>query len=258
MQSIDFGKTAADYRRYRAGFPEDYFVRIAQYGVGVAMQSLLDIGTGTGTLARGFARRGCHVTALDPALPLMEQARLMDAEAGVAVHYLEGRAEQTGLPDASFDVVTAGQCWHWFRRHEAALEARRLLRPGGALVISHFDWLPVAGNVVAASETLIRKHNPHWDMGDGKGVYPQWFSDLMQADFVAIESFSFDIDVPYSHDGWRGRLRASAGIAASLDQAAIERFDGDLADMLAADFPQSILAVPHRVFTVLGRKAHSH
>ncbi len=115
-------------------------------------------------------------------------------------------------------------------------------------MISHFDWLTVTGNVVGASEALIRQHNPHWDMGDGKGIYPQWFSDLMRADFVAIESFSFDIDVPYSHEAWRGRLRASAGIAASLEPRAIERFDADLATMLAADFPQTTLAVPHRIF----------
>ncbi len=47
MQAIDFAQELPpDYRRYRAGFPEDYFARVAQYGVGVATQALLDIGTG--------------------------------------------------------------------------------------------------------------------------------------------------------------------------------------------------------------------
>ncbi len=132
-----------------------------------------------------------------------------------------------------------------------------MLHANGLLVISHLDWLPAPGNVVAASEALIRRHNPNWNLGDGKGIYPQWFSDLMEAGFVGIESFSFDLDLPYSHEAWRGRLRASAGIAASLEPPAIERFDLALAAMLAAEFPENLLAVPHRVFTVLGRKPRS-
>ncbi|RZI40888.1 SAM-dependent methyltransferase [Herbaspirillum sp. HC18] len=254
MNAIDFGKTAADYRRHRAGFPEDYFARLAPYGVGVRGQRVLDLGTGTGTVARGLARRGCVVTAIDPASPLMAQARELDAEAGVHVDYREGTAEQTGLPDQSFDVVTAGQCWHWFKRDLAAAEASRVLRAGGTCVISHFDWLPLAGNVVEATEALIMRHNPAWKMAGGKGVHPAWFSDLAQAGFLGIESFSFDVDVIYNHDAWRGRIRASAGVAASLEQEAVCRFDEALAELLAKQFPSEPLAIPHRVFAVLGRK----
>lgn len=254
MLQVDFGKTAADYRRHRAGFPEAYFGRVAQYGIGIKSQTLLDLGTGTGTLARGFARRGCRVTGLDPAAAMMAQAKQIGFDEGVHVDYIEARAEDSNLPDEAFDVITAGQCWHWFQRDLVAREAMRMLRANGALVISHLDWLPVPGNVVAVSEALIQCHNPEWKAGDGKGIYPQWFSDLMTAGFVGIESFSFDVDLPYSHKAWRGRLRASAGIAASLEAPAIEKFDKELASMLAAEFPESMLAIPHRVFTVLGRK----
>ena len=44
--------------------------------------------------------------------------------------------------------------------NSAALEARRLLAPSGRLVIAHFDWLPLPGNVVEATEALIKAHNP--------------------------------------------------------------------------------------------------
>jgi SAM-dependent methyltransferase len=254
MNNVDFGKTAQDYRRHRAGFPEDYFARVAPYGIGIRHQRLLDVGTGTGTVARGFARRGCRVIGIDPSTELMEQAKALDAEAGVAVDYRKATAEDTALADASVDVVTAGQCWHWFKRDAAAREAWRVLRDGGALVISHFDWLPLKGNVVEATEALILKHNPDWKLAGGRGVYPWWFSDLAIAGFRGIESFSFDIDVPYSHESWRGRIRASAGVAASLPPEAVEKFDRELAQLLASDFPAEPLAIPHRVFTVLGRK----
>src|SRR3990172_8874953 len=52
----DFGKAAEDYARYRKGFPDSFFKRLLQDGIGMPGQSILDLGTGTGSLARGFAR----------------------------------------------------------------------------------------------------------------------------------------------------------------------------------------------------------
>ncbi|HSA81470.1 MAG TPA: class I SAM-dependent methyltransferase [Geminicoccaceae bacterium] len=249
---VNFGRTASDYARHRAGFPEALFDRLVQNGMVAAGQRLLDLGTGTGSLARGFARRGLLVTGLDPARPLLDQARRLDAAAGVAVEYLLARAESTGLPDASFDVVSAGQCWHWFERARAAQEVRRLLRPGGRVVIAHFDWLPLAGNVVEATERLIRQHNPDWTHGGGTGLHPAWLADLALAGFTRLETFSFDHAIDYSHAAWRGRIRASAGIAASLDAAAVARFDAAHEALLARDFPDQPLRVPHRCWAAIG------
>ena len=62
---IDFGKTAEDSARHRAGFPPALFDRLQRIGIGKPGQRLLVLGTGTGTLARGFATGGCGVTGLD-------------------------------------------------------------------------------------------------------------------------------------------------------------------------------------------------
>lgn len=251
---IDFGKTARDYGRYRAGFPDALFTRLASFGVGLPGQRVLDLGTGTGTLARSFARRGCLVTGLDPSVPLTEEARRLDREAGVAIQYVIGKAEQTSLPDRSFDVVSAGQCWHWFDRATAAQEVWRLLVPHGWLVIAHFDWIPLPGNVVEATERLIEQHNPAWKLGGGRGLYPRWLTDVAIAGFHNIETFSFDIFTPYTHEAWRGRIRASAGIAASLSSEQVALFDTDLQQLLQEKFPTNPLAVHHRVFALVCQK----
>ncbi len=251
---IDFGRTAADYRRHRAGFPPALLERLAAFGVGQAGQRLLDLGTGTGSLGRLFARRGCSAVGLDPSEPLLAQARELDREAGVAVTYRVGRAEATGFEDAAFDVVTAGQCWHWFDRPAASREALRILRPGGRIVIAHYDWLPLPGNVVEATEALILRHNPAWRGAGGHGVYPRWFGDLSGAGFGALESFSFDRPEPYTHEGWRGRIRASAGVAASLDAEQVARCDAELAALLRERFPAEPLQIPHRVFALIGTR----
>lgn len=248
---IDFGKTAQDYGRYRAGFPDELFTRLAKFDVGLPGQRVLDLGTGTGTLGRGFARRGCMVTGLDPSAPLVEEAKRLDQEAGVGTQYVIAKAEQTGLPNASFEAVSAGQCWHWFDRPTAAQEVRRLLVPRGRLVIAHFDWIPLPGNVVAATEKLIEQHNPEWTMSGGRGIYARWLGDVAIAGFQNIETFSFDEFTRYTHEAWRGRIRASAGIAASLPPERVARFDADLQRLLQERFPEDLLAVHHRVFALV-------
>ncbi len=247
---VDFGRTAADYARHRAGFPEALFERLAARGIGRAGQRVLDLGSGTGSLARGFARRGARVMALDISEDLLAQARVLAAEEGVAVETLCAPAEDSGLAAARFEVVSAGQCWHWFDRPRAAAEARRLLAPGGRLAICHFDWLPRPGNVVAATEALIEAHNPAWTLGGGDGFYPAWAADAAGAGFGAIESFSFENSVPYDHAAWRGRVRASAGVGGSLSPEAVAAFDRALGALLAAEFPSEPLRVPHRCFAL--------
>ncbi len=249
----DFGATANDYRCHRAGFPASIFTRLAAHGIGRPGQVLVDLGTGTGTLARGFAARGCQVTGIDHGQPLLEEARQLDQIAGVEVNYIHAKAERTGVPTDYADVVSAGQCWHWFDRPLAIAEVQRILKPAGRLVIAHFDWLPLAGNLVEATEQLVLEHNPSWSMGGQCGIYTDWFRDLGAAGFGAIESFSYDVEVPYSPEAWRGRVRACGGVGAVLPPAAVASFDEQLAALLRERYPESMLEVPHRVFAVVAR-----
>jgi SAM-dependent methyltransferase len=249
----DFSRTAADYARHRAGFPPELLDRLARIGVARAGTRVVDLGTGTGSLARLFARHGCEVTGVDIAGPLLEQARLLDREAGVQVAYVEGSAEATGLPDDRFDVVTAGQCWHWFDRPAAAREVLRLLVSGGTVVIAHFDWLPIEGNVVQATEEIILRYTPTWPFADRAGLYPRWLIDLQTAGFTGIETFSFDVPVSYSREAWVGRVRASAPIAGTLDPDGVTACSQELTAMLHERFPEEPLMVPHRVWAVTAR-----
>ena len=247
---VDFGRTSEDYGRYRAGFPTALFERLAARGIGLPGQRVLDLATGTGTMARHLALRRCQVTALDVAEAQLEQARQLDRAAGVRVTYLVAPAEETGLPAAGFDVVTAGQSWHWFDRPRAAREVRRLLVAGGRLVIAYLDWLPLAGSVVQATEALILRYHPAWPYANDTGLHPEWSPGLARAGFSNIETFSFDLDIPYSHEAWRGRIRASAPIGASLPPEEVAAFDDELKSLLAGRFPQDPLAIPHRVFAI--------
>jgi len=261
MPDIDFGRAAADYARHRAGFPPELFHRLHAFGVGLPGQRLLDIGSGTGTLARGFAARGCQVTALDRSAELLAAARILAEEERVRLEPVQAVAEALPVASSSFDVVSAGQCWHWFDRARAAAEAFRVLKSGGRLVIAHFDWLPLPGNMVQATEDLIIQYNPAWaelevlKLSRNTGIYGVWLTDVALAGFTDIETFSFDVDVLYTHEAWRGRIRASAGVAAAgLSPETIAAFDADLARLLRDRYPSEPLRVPHRVFALICTK----
>ena len=251
--TIDFGRTAGDYGRYRAGYPPEIFDRLGALGIGRPGQRVLDIGTGTGFFGRGLALRGAEVTGLDPSEALIAEARRLDREAGVVVSYVAGKAEDTGLATGSFDVVSAAQCWHWFDAARAAAEARRLLVPGGWLVIAHYDWLPLAGNVVEATERLILQHNPAWRGAGGTGMHPEHLGAVAGAGFEEMKIFFFEEPAIYSHEAWRGRIRASAGVGASLSPEKVAAFDVELAALLRERFPEEPLAVPHRAWALIGR-----
>ncbi len=247
----DFGAASEDYAQHRAGFPDSFFERLAKFRVGIKGQLIVDLGTGTGSLARGFAKQGCLVIGIDRSDEMLSAAQELDSSVGVVVEYRLAKAEDTGLPGTTYDVVAAGQCWHWFDRPRAAVEVKRLLKPGGIAIIAHFDWVPITGNLVRATEELIESHNPSWSMGDGFGMYPLWLRDLGEAGFKDIETFSYDIDIPYTPEAWRGRIRASAGVGGSMSSGKVGKFDEELAKLMSLHYQETILQIPHRVFAVI-------
>lgn len=257
--NADFGKTAADYATHRAGYPDFLFQRLMRRGLVAPGMRALDLATGTGFLGRGLAQRGLKVTGLDISADMIAASRALDAAHGVRLEYVVGKAEATGLPAASFDLVTAACCWHWFDRPQATAEVLRLLKPGGALVVCSQDWLPMpgdqGGNVVQKSEAILQQHNPAWPFGGLDGMKPAFVRDLRAAGFAGIESFTVDFDIPYGHAAWVGRLRASAAISGSLPAEKVPAVERDLHEMLARDFPQQPLQVAHCLSAVWGRKA---
>lgn len=257
MSQPDWSATSSDYARHRQGFPPRFYELIAREGLFRPGIRVLDLGTGTGTVARSLAMRGAEVLGIDPAPGQIATARQLAEQEGLAAHarFEEGLAERTGQPDAAFDLVVAAQCWHWFDRNLAAAEARRVLKPGGALLICHYDWLPLPGNVAHATEFLIEAHNPRWRMGRGTGFYPAWATDMAIAGFRDLAFAGFDHEARYAREDWRGRIRASAGVGGALDPQAVARFDAELAALLDARFPEEPLVVPHRIFAIWGRRA---
>ena len=217
-------------------------------------QRALDLGTGTGSLALGFAALGLNVTGLDTAPELLEVARKDAHERNLSIRFVEGRAEATGANDETFDLVSAGQCWWWFDSDETIRETNRVLVKGGRLLICNFSYLPLPGNIAELTENLILRHNPGWPKAGWRGVHPEQVRALDEGHFRHVESFSYTVDVPFSHKAWRGRIRTCNGVGSALHPLEVERFDSELAEVLAREAPGE-LHIPHRIFATSGLKA---
>ena len=251
QRDINFGRTAVDYERHRPGFPDGFFDRLVERRWIGPGQRALDLGTGTGSLALGFAARGLVATGLDIAPELLDIARRTAAARGLSAHFVEGRAEDTGQTAEGFDLVSAGECWWWFNEDDAIREIRRILTPGGRVIICSFSYLPLSGNVANRTEELVLKHNPGWPKAGWNGIHPEHVRALDRGGFTDVESFSYVVDVAFSHEAWRGRIRTCNGVGSALTAERAERFDADLAEMLSRDFPLDLI-VPHRIFAASG------
>lgn len=243
---VRFGQTSTDYAKHRQGFPPEFFQRMNELGVAPQGARILDVGAGTGALSLPLAKSGALVTALDPSPEQLRALGSLAQEQGLEVSTVCAAAEATGLCAGAFEWVCAAQCWHWFDSARAMKESRRVLAPGGRLLICGNDWLPEEGSVPAASEELIESHNPSWDRGGGDGFHPEWKRDLREGGFRIIEEGDHRFYADYTHDAWRGRIRASAGVSASLAPDAVDAFDKAHAELLSQRFPDEPLRVPHR------------
>lgn len=98
---------------------------------------VLDVGCGGGGLARELSARGAHVIGVE-----ISEERLAPAiarDGGSGARYLVGRAQELPLDDASVDVVVFQRALHHVPSADLRLalsEARRVLRPGGAVYVA--------------------------------------------------------------------------------------------------------------------------
>ena len=240
-RTADWSQTSQDYAKHRPGPPDAFYERLALDGIGLPGQDILDIGTGTGHLARRFAESGVRVLGTDLATEQIEMARSLCRD---HARFEVAPSQTQPVADASQDVVTASQCWLYFPQPDTLNEVARVLRPRGALVICHFSFLPREDAIAAASEAVVLRHNPDWTGADWDGV-PDPMTTL-DPRFDLRSFFWFDEDVPFTAESWRGRMRALRGIAAALSPTEVAAFDRDHAAMLK-ELAGDRFTVRHRV-----------
>ena len=128
-----FSDRVKDYVKYRPNYP---VLAIDQILEGLASPSELvaaDIGAGTGISSRQLAERGVNIIAIEPNAAMRDAGR--ETTSSSLIEWRDGTAETTNLSDASVDLITCFQAFHWFDPEPTLLEFRRILKDSGRLAI---------------------------------------------------------------------------------------------------------------------------
>src|SRR6202171_3729322 len=149
-----FSNRAADYVRYRPGYPAELLDVLRKECDLRPGQVIADIGSGTGFLAELFLKNGNAVFGVEP-----NQEMRQVGEEYLAAYprftSIKGSAEATALPESSVDFVTAGQAFHWFDPHATRSEFTRILRPNGWVAIVWHDRSTATTGFAQAYENLL-------------------------------------------------------------------------------------------------------
>ncbi|GAB3163179.1 class I SAM-dependent methyltransferase [Myceligenerans halotolerans] len=162
-------RTAPDYDRGIAWF-ERNLLRDGREWLGARTRgSVLMVAVGTGRDLPFLHDDVTAVAGIDLSPPMLDQARRRAAELGRDADLREGDAEHLPFGDASFDTVTCVLSLCTIPRPEVALaEAKRVLRPGGRLLLlDHIgstwppirlgQWLVEAFTIPSAGEHFTRR-----------------------------------------------------------------------------------------------------
>jgi SAM-dependent methyltransferase len=140
-------------------------------------RDVVELGCGTAYIGAWLARRGARVTGIDNSAEQLKTARALQDEHDLHFPLIDGNAETTGLPDASFDLaISEYGAAIWADPYRWIPEAARILRPGGRLIfLGNSPWImacvPELESEGAATERLLRPyfgmHRFEWPDSDG-------------------------------------------------------------------------------------------
>ncbi|RYZ54410.1 MAG: class I SAM-dependent methyltransferase [Sphingobacteriales bacterium] len=182
-----FSRQADVYAAFRPNYPGELYDFM--FSISPGFERAWDCGTGNGQVARVLAGKFARVDATDISAAQLMHAPLLDN-----VHYEKVRAEQTGFPNAAFDLITVATAVHWFDFEDFYREVRRV--GGKDAVIAVWTYVPfhcspeIDAIVNDLSKIKLKKYWPegrHY-LEDGYKTIPFPFRE------IAVPEFSIDVD----------------------------------------------------------------
>ncbi|MFI9809085.1 class I SAM-dependent methyltransferase [Streptomyces sp. NPDC052301] len=233
-----FGSDAERYDRARPHYPRPMVDRIVASGAG---PDVLDVGCGTGIVARQFAAVGCRVLGVDVDARMADLARRRGLDVEVASFEAWDPAGRT------FGAVVSGQAWHWLDPVAGAARAAEALRPRGLLALFWNAGQPLPEVAQAFVEVYRRVLPGSLAARQGTVSAVDGYAPLCTkaADgiretgaFAEPEQWRYDWDQSYTRDEWLDQL-PTQGAFTRLPQAQLQEVlagVGAAIDAVGGDF----------------------
>jgi SAM-dependent methyltransferase len=174
-----FSAQAADYAKFRPGYPRELFDYLASIAPGG--QLAWDCGTGNGQAAVALASVFDRVIATDAS-----EKQITNAEPHERVEYRVAPAEDSGIESETLDLIVVAQALHWFDLERFYAEARRVLKVNGVLAASAYNLLHIEPTV----DEVVNRY--YYEV-----VGPFWPPERKLIEQFANLPFPFDeIDAP--------------------------------------------------------------
>jgi SAM-dependent methyltransferase len=171
-----FSARAGAYASTRPSYPlETLDILRAHHGLEVG-RVVADLGSGTGIFTRLLLESGAVVHAVEPNDDMRHEAERTIVHGQFRT--ISGRAESTGLPDTSVDLVTAAQAFHWFDLAPFKRELLRILRPHGHAAFIWNDRDVDGTPFLRAYEPILLEWCPDYRHLQGKADTPAKFDEI--------------------------------------------------------------------------------
>jgi SAM-dependent methyltransferase len=201
-----FGDRVANYVAARPGYPPAIVERLLAIGGWHGPVTVADLGSGTGLSALPFLDAGHRVLGVEPNAEMRAAA---EAELGHRAGFVsvDGRAEATGLPRASVDLVIAAQAFHWFAVDATAREVQRILKPGGLAAVV-WNLRRTGGTAfLDGYEALLRKFGTDYTEVSARYADPEALRRFFGGPFIRDD---FEYLQRFDREGLRARLLSSS------------------------------------------------
>lgn len=217
-KAFDWGKTSADYAKFRDIYPQEFYDKIIKRELCIKGQNVLDVGTGTGVLPRNMYRYGAKWIGTDISENQIKQAKILSKDMNIDYYVLP--TEKIEFPDNSFDVITACQCFWYFNHEKIMPKFFKMLKPDGRILLLYMAWLPFEDKIAGESEKLVLKYSPEWS-GKGEKIHPICIPDCYEKRFELVYHEEYPLKVHFTRESWNGRMKSCRGIGASLSERKI-------------------------------------
>lgn len=127
--------------RHRPQYPSEIFAILSGL-INAKTRHVLDVGCGTGNIARNLIEYVERLDAVDFSEFMIEQGKRLLHGDDPRLHWIHGRVENVAL-DPPYALVTAGQSLHWMDWNIVMPRFHDLLLPGAYLAIVEQNTLPV-------------------------------------------------------------------------------------------------------------------